>query len=144
MDLGPATVRDYADAAEGITTLPERTCWGASTTGDSACYQETRAKPADVGRTVVSRGWADLGNHASALSGRPLTPGRPYTITLDLAATDHVVPAGHRLALIIAGTDRGPHRPSGRHPDAHPGPVPHLRPRPPLTGGATAFTRATG
>ncbi|MFB9463355.1 Xaa-Pro dipeptidyl-peptidase [Streptomyces cinereospinus] len=143
VDLGPATVRDYADAAEGITTLPERTCWGASTTGDSACYQETRAKPADVGRTVVSRGWADLGNHASALSGRPLTPGRPYTITLDLAATDHVVPAGHRLALIIAGTDRDLIDPPADTPTLTLD-LSRTSARVPLTGGATAFTRATG
>ncbi len=52
------------------------------------------------------RGWADLGNYASDLKGVPLTPGKAYTITLDLAATDHVVPAGRRLALIVAGTDK--------------------------------------
>ncbi|MFH9859254.1 CocE/NonD family hydrolase C-terminal non-catalytic domain-containing protein [Streptomyces sp. NPDC017202] len=36
----------------------------------------------------------------------PLTPGGAYTITLDPAATDHVVPAGHRLAPIVAGPDK--------------------------------------
>ncbi len=107
VDLGPDTIRDYGASGEGITTLPGRTCWGASTTGDSACFKETRADTATVDRTVFSRGWADLGTHASAGHGRPLTPGRAHTITLRLAATDHVVPAGHRLALIVAGTDRG-------------------------------------
>ncbi|WP_079185860.1 Xaa-Pro dipeptidyl-peptidase [Streptomyces sp. CB01580] len=107
VDLGPDTIRDYGASGEGITTLPGRTCWGASTTGDSACFKETRADTATVDRTVFSRGWADLGTHASAGHGRPLTPGRAHTITLRLAATDHVVQAGHRLALIVAGTDRG-------------------------------------
>lgn len=106
VDLGPDRIRDYADPREGIVTLPERTCWGASTAGDSACFKRTEAKTADVDQTVFSRGWADLGNWADEHKGRPLTPGRPYTITLDLAATDHVVPKGHRLALIVAGTDR--------------------------------------
>ncbi|MGA4838546.1 Xaa-Pro dipeptidyl-peptidase [Streptomyces sp. G45] len=106
VDVGPATIRDYAHDDEGITTLPERSCWGASTSGDSACFKNTEARTADVGYTIFSRGWADLGNHASDHTGRPLTPGKRYTITLDLAASDHVVPKGHRLALIIGGTDR--------------------------------------
>ncbi|MFI2436231.1 Xaa-Pro dipeptidyl-peptidase [Streptomyces sp. NPDC018693] len=106
VDLGPDTIRDYAARGEGITTLTDLTCWGASTPGDSACFRETAAKTADVDYTIVSRGWADLGTHADPAHGVPLTPGRAYTVTLDLAATDHVVPRGHRLALIIGGTDK--------------------------------------
>ncbi|MBG0851001.1 Xaa-Pro dipeptidyl-peptidase [Streptomyces spinoverrucosus] len=142
VDLGPASIRDYADAAEGITTLPDRTCWGASTTGDSACFKETRAKNADVDYTVVSRGWADLGNHASDLTGRPLTPGKRYTITLDLAATDHVVPAGHRLALIVAGTDKGLIEPPAGTPTLTLD-LSRTSARVPLVGGASAFAKAT-
>ncbi|MFI6638280.1 Xaa-Pro dipeptidyl-peptidase [Streptomyces sp. NPDC050504] len=107
VDLGPDTIRDYTASGEGITTLPERTCWGASTGGDSSCFKETKARTKAVDFQVVSRGWADLGNYASDLKGRPLTPGKAYTITLDLHATDHVVPEGHRLALIVGGTDQG-------------------------------------
>ncbi|MFJ6631899.1 Xaa-Pro dipeptidyl-peptidase [Streptomyces sp. NPDC091376] len=142
VDLGPDTIRDYAGAGEGITTLPERTCWGASTSGDSSCFKETEARTTAVEYTVVSRGWADLGNHASADSGRPLTPGRPYTITLDLHATDHVVPAGHRLALVIGGTDKDLIDP----PATRPGltlDLSRTAARLPLDGGAAAFLRAT-
>ncbi|RZB14751.1 Xaa-Pro dipeptidyl-peptidase [Streptomyces sp. F001] len=142
VDLGPDTIRDYADAAEGITTLPDRTCWGASTSGDSACFKETRAKTADVDYTIVSRGWADLGNHASDLKGVPLTPGKPYTITLDLAATDHVVPAGHRLALIVAGTDRDLIDPPADTPTLTLD-LSRTSARVPLVGGTAAFVHAT-
>ncbi|MFD5573252.1 Xaa-Pro dipeptidyl-peptidase [Streptomyces cadmiisoli] len=142
VDLGPDTVRDHTDAAEGIVTLPDRTCWGASTPGDSACYRETRAKTADVGHTVVSRGWADLGNHASDAQGAPLTPGRSYTITLDLAATDHVVPAGHRLALIVGGTDRDLIDPPADTPTLTLD-LSRTSARVPLVGGTAAFARAT-
>ncbi|MGP4087616.1 Xaa-Pro dipeptidyl-peptidase [Streptomyces sp. KR55] len=142
VDLGPDTIRDYADAAEGITTLPDRTCWGASTSGDSACFKETRAKTADVDYTIVSRGWADLGNHASDLKGVPLTPGKPYTITLDLAATDHVVPAGHRLALIVAGTDRDLIDPPADTPTLTLD-LSRTSARVPLVGGTAAFAHAT-
>ena len=76
VDLGPDTIRDYAASGEGITTLTDRTCWGPSTTGDSSCFKVTQSKTADVDYTVFSRGWADLGNYASAAKGVPLTPGK--------------------------------------------------------------------
>ncbi|GGV08396.1 X-Pro dipeptidyl-peptidase [Streptomyces filipinensis] len=142
VDLGPDTIRDYADADEGITTLTDRTCWGASTAGDSACFKETRAKTARVDYTVFSRGWADLGHHASLAKGVPLTPGKAYTMTLRLAATDHVVPRGHRLALIIAGTDKDLIDPPSTKPALTidlSGTGASL----PLVGGAPAFARAT-
>ncbi|MDX3643611.1 Xaa-Pro dipeptidyl-peptidase [Streptomyces sp. MB09-02B] len=141
VDLGPDTIRDYATTGEGITTLTERTCWGPSTTGDSSCFRETKAKTADVDYTIFSRGWADLGNHSSA-TGAPLTPGTPYTITLDLHASDHVVPAGHRLALIIAGTDEDLIDP----PSSTPTLTIDLRrtsAQVPLVGGGAAFAKAT-
>ncbi|WP_149823639.1 Xaa-Pro dipeptidyl-peptidase [Streptomyces tailanensis] len=141
VDLGPDTIRDYATAGEGITTLTERTCWGPSTTGDSSCFRETAAKTADVDYTIVSRGWADLGNHSSD-TGAPLAPGNPYTITLDLHATDHVVPKGHRLALIIAGTDNGLLDPPSTTPTLTID-LKRTSAQVPLVGGATAFTKAT-
>ncbi|MBD0841264.1 Xaa-Pro dipeptidyl-peptidase [Streptomyces sp. TRM68416] len=142
VDLGPDTIRDYATAGEGITTLTRRTCWGASTTGDSACFRETATKTADVDYTILSRGWADLGNHASDRKGVSLRPGTPYTITLDLAATDHVVPAGHRLALIVAGTDRGLIEPPSTRPTLTLD-LSRTKARVPLVGGAEAFRKAT-
>jgi len=116
VDLGPATVRDLHGVAPGITTLTGRTCWGASTTKDSSCYKKTAADTTHATATVFSRGWADLGTHASAGKGQLLTPGHPYTLTVSLAAADHVVPAGHRLALIVAGTDKDLIRPPADRP----------------------------
>ncbi|MGW0861655.1 Xaa-Pro dipeptidyl-peptidase [Streptomyces sp. NPDC002611] len=142
VDIGPDTIRDYADAGEGITTLTNRTCWGASTTGDSSCFKEAKAKTADVDYTVVSRGWADLGTHASAGKGSPLTPGKRYTITLDLAATDHIVPKGHRLALIVAGTDKGLIDPPADTPKLSLD-LSRTSADVPFVGGPAAFARAT-
>ncbi|MFI2426077.1 Xaa-Pro dipeptidyl-peptidase [Streptomyces sp. NPDC018955] len=142
VDLGPDTVRDYAADGEGVTTLPERTCWGASTAGDSSCFQETRATTTDVEHTIVSRGWADLGHHAGDGEGEPLTPGKRYTLTLDLAATDHVVPEGHRLALIVAGTDRGLIDPPADTPTLTLD-LARTSARVPFVGGTAAFARAT-
>ncbi|MEV8626817.1 Xaa-Pro dipeptidyl-peptidase [Streptomyces sp. NPDC051079] len=142
VDLGPDTIRAYTEAGEGISTLTDRTCWGASTPGDSACFKETKARTADVGYTVVSRGWADLGTWADPRQGRPLTPGRAYTMTLRLAPTDHVVPAGHRLALIVAGTDKDLLDPPATRPTVTLD-LTRTWARVPLLGGAAAFDRAT-
>ncbi|MFF7971331.1 Xaa-Pro dipeptidyl-peptidase [Streptomyces sp. NPDC007905] len=141
VDLGPDTIRDYADGAEGITTLGNRTCWGRSTAGDSACFKATKAKTAEVDYTVFSRGWADLGHYASLGKGVPLTPGKEYTITLDLAATDHVVPKGHRLALVIAGTDKDLIDPPATQPTLTLD-LARTAARVPLVGGAAALARA--
>ncbi|MGQ4364884.1 Xaa-Pro dipeptidyl-peptidase [Streptomyces sp. SAS_272] len=142
VDLGPDTIRDYAAGGEGITTLADRTCWGASTAGDSACFKGTKAATVDVGATVVSRGWADLGTFADPGKGVPLTPGRAYTITLDLAATDHVVPSGHRLALIVAGTDKDLIDPPADRPTLTLD-LARTSARVPVVGGAKAFAAAT-
>jgi X-Pro dipeptidyl-peptidase len=105
VDLGPATIRDFLGSGEGITTLGTSSCYGESTAGDSACFLDTAADTTSVEHTVFSRGWADLGHYQSLAHGVALTPGKPCTMTIQLADTDHVVPAGHRLALIVAGTD---------------------------------------
>jgi X-Pro dipeptidyl-peptidase len=142
VDLGPATIRDYRGAGLGITTLTGRNCWGSSTAGDSACYKKTAADPKHVTATVFSRGWADLGTYASALKGRPLTPGTPYTMTLDLATTDHIIPAGHRLALIIAGTDRDLIYPPADRPTVTLD-LAHTSVQMPVVGGTDALKAAT-
>jgi X-Pro dipeptidyl-peptidase len=115
VDLGPATVRNFAGSGEGIKTGTAENCWGSSTAGDDACYKIASADVKKVNYTILSRGWADLANYASLSQERVLTPGTAYTMTFDLASTDHVVPKGHALALIVGGTDgsfiRGPAQP---------------------------------
>ncbi|GAA2146582.1 Xaa-Pro dipeptidyl-peptidase [Kitasatospora kazusensis] len=135
VDLGPAAIRDYQGSGEGITTLATRSCWGDSTAGDSACFLDTAADTAQVGYTVFSRGWADLGHYAGLAKAVTLTPGKAYSITFDLAGTDHVVPAGHRLALIVAGTDNGLLNPPASDPTVTVD-LAHSSLRLPLVGGA--------
>ncbi|MFE6887869.1 Xaa-Pro dipeptidyl-peptidase [Streptomyces sp. NPDC057694] len=142
VDLGPATIRDYGASGEGITTLTDRSCWGPSATGDSSCYKNTKTVTADVNSTVFSRGWADLGTYADPGRGRPLTPGKAYTLTISLAASDHVVPAGHRLALIVAGTDKDLIDPPSTRPSLTLD-LSRTVARVPVVGGADAFAAAT-
>ncbi|WP_425827203.1 Xaa-Pro dipeptidyl-peptidase [Streptomyces fractus] len=142
VDLGPATIRDYAGAGEGITTGTDRSCWGPSSTGDSSCFLTTAAATTDVNSTVFSRGWADLGTSTNPEHGTALTPGKPYTLTVDLAASDHVVPKGHRLALIVAGTDKDLIDPPSTKPTLALD-LARTAARVPVVGGADAFAAAT-
>jgi X-Pro dipeptidyl-peptidase len=63
---------------------------------------------------VVTRGWADIQNHASltrggvydsTLRGEPLVPGRYYDLTFDLEPDDQVIPAGKQLGIMIMSSD---------------------------------------
>ncbi|HEX3791656.1 MAG TPA: Xaa-Pro dipeptidyl-peptidase [Pseudonocardiaceae bacterium] len=107
VDYGSTTMRDYQDTDAGITTLTTRSCWGDSTAADSACYLDTVPDTTTVSDDVFERGWADLGHYKSLTSQQTLKPGTAYPITFQLNTTDHTVPAGHTLALIIGGTDAG-------------------------------------
>ena len=101
VDYGPAVVR----TGEGIRTLTTESCWGESRTGDDACYRNTEATTGNVDAQIIARGWADLANYASLSAPRTITPGTKYRMTFRLSTTDWVVPAGHRLGLLIGGTD---------------------------------------
>jgi X-Pro dipeptidyl-peptidase len=103
VDYGPATSR--GTTGEGIRTLATESCWGENRAGDDACYRDTVPTTASVDAQIIARGWADLANHASLSTPRPLTPGTRYTITFRLSTTDWIVPRGHRLGLIVAGND---------------------------------------
>ncbi len=73
------------------------------------------ARVGDASRVgVVTRGWADIQNHASLTRGgvyasksrgEPLVPGRYYDLTFDLEPDDQVIPAGKQLAIMIMSSD---------------------------------------
>ncbi|MEV6872010.1 CocE/NonD family hydrolase [Amycolatopsis sp. NPDC051128] len=105
VDYGPAENRDTAFYGSGVENLATRSCWGSGSATDSACFLDTAADVVAADHRIVAAGWADLGHHASLRHGEPLVPGRAYTMTFDLTALDHVVPAGHRLGLLLGGTD---------------------------------------
>ena len=55
---------------------------------------------------LITRGWADLQNHASLTESEPLVPGEFVTMTLDVEPDDQVVPAGQRIGFMIFSSDR--------------------------------------
>ena len=87
VDYGRATIRDPRD--EGVRTLGTRSCWGESTRTDSACYLDTTTPTTTTDHRVLAAGWA-------AADG---------LVTVELGPVDAVVPAGHRIGLVVGGTD---------------------------------------
>jgi len=60
----------------------------------------------NINGDLVTRGWADLRNHASLEDEEPLEPGRFYDMAFDLEPEDQIIPAGEQLALMIFSSDR--------------------------------------
>ena len=55
---------------------------------------------------VITRGWADLQNHASMTESELLVPGEFYEMTFDLEPDDQIIPAGQKIGLMIFSSDR--------------------------------------
>jgi X-Pro dipeptidyl-peptidase len=101
---------------------------------------------------IVTRGWADPQNWASLRGandfvslkpGKPLEPGKFYTLTFPLQPDDQVIKPGQQLALMIFSSDLGF--------TLHPQPGTELQVdldgssiRIPVLGGGAALKRALG
>ena len=55
---------------------------------------------------IITRGWADLQNHASIRESKPLVPGEFYEMTFEFEPDDQVIPAGQQIGLLIFSSDR--------------------------------------
>ncbi|HWL89265.1 MAG TPA: CocE/NonD family hydrolase C-terminal non-catalytic domain-containing protein, partial [Polyangiaceae bacterium] len=106
VDYGPATRdQNYLAGKGGIVNLTTKSCWGDSSSVDSACYFDTAhvLKQTDFG--VITRGWVDAAHRNSLTHPRALEPSKWYDVNIPFNATDAVIPAGHVLGLVIVGSD---------------------------------------
>ncbi len=105
VDYGTATRVNYLGPGEGIRTLTTESCWGASTAADDACYFDTAEDVVTSDHAILTRGWKDAAHRVSLRFTTPLQPGRWYSVTVPLQATDQRVAAGHVLGLILQASD---------------------------------------
>ncbi|MFI6496759.1 Xaa-Pro dipeptidyl-peptidase [Nonomuraea typhae] len=89
----------------GITTIAEESCHGESTAQDDACYKKTITNVATRPLEIVARGWIDVQNRDSLSEQKPLPPGTFAKVSWDTLPHDYTFKKGHRLGLVIAGTD---------------------------------------
>lgn len=106
VDYGTDVRVNHRDRGEGIRTLDSETCWGESTSEDNACYRDTEKTTHEAPYEVVTHGWLDAQNRESLESSKPLKPGKSYRFQWDTLPEDYVLKEGHRIGVIIAGSDR--------------------------------------
>jgi X-Pro dipeptidyl-peptidase len=106
VDYGSGSRVDPGTPGQGVHKLDGRSCWGDSAPPDSACYPDFAEDVAAGDLAVVTRGWLDAAHHTSLRERTPLAPDQWYSMTVPLQATDVVMAAGHRLGLVITGTDQ--------------------------------------
>lgn len=104
VDFGTAARLDWR-RGQGITTLTEEDCHGESTAADDACYRKVVTNVAERPAEIVARGWIDVQNRSSLSSPSPLPAGTYGTVRWQTLPHDYTFRKGHRLALVIAGTD---------------------------------------
>jgi X-Pro dipeptidyl-peptidase len=105
VDYGTDTRVDYLGPGSGISTLTSEDCWGESTASDDSCYRQTQTRTVESPVNVVARGWMDAQNRLSLSRPAPLTPGKTYQIRWPTLPQDYVFKSGHRVALVLAGSD---------------------------------------
>ncbi|MFI7637337.1 CocE/NonD family hydrolase [Nonomuraea sp. NPDC049400] len=109
VDYGTDTRINYRETgqgrAQGLKFIGGETCVGQSTADDDGCYLRAGDNTATSGFNVVTRGILDAQNHKSLSRQAPLTPGKPYQITWNMLPQDYEFKAGHRLGLVLTGTN---------------------------------------
>ncbi|MFI6536602.1 CocE/NonD family hydrolase [Nonomuraea sp. NPDC050547] len=109
VDYGTDTRIDYRetgpDRGQGLKFIGGEDCVGASTNDDDGCYLRAADNTATSAFNVVSRGIIDAQNHRSLSRSTPLAPGKAYQISWKLQPQDYEFKAGHRLGLILTGSN---------------------------------------
>ncbi|MGW5685332.1 Xaa-Pro dipeptidyl-peptidase [Nonomuraea sp. NPDC003754] len=104
VDFGEATRVDWR-RGQGITTLAEEDCHGEATAADDGCYRKVATNLATRPLEIVARGWIDVQNRDSLSSPSPLPAGEYGRVAWETLPHDYVFRKGHRLGLVLAGTD---------------------------------------
>jgi X-Pro dipeptidyl-peptidase len=109
VDYGRDTRIDYRALGEtydeGIRFIDGEDCIGQRTAADDGCYRRATDMTGTSDFNVVTRGVLDAQNHRSLSRSTPLTPGKPYRITWSMLPQDYEFKAGHRLGLVLTGTN---------------------------------------
>ncbi|MRX73072.1 CocE/NonD family hydrolase [Bacillus lacus] len=105
VDYGLDTRVHHESRGEGISTLNTESCWGESTPEDDACYRDTVKTTHTAPYEVVTRGWFHAKNWRSIEKESLLKPGKSYTFQWSALPDDYVFKKGHRIGVIIAGSD---------------------------------------
>ena len=102
VDYGTAA-RTPRGSGDGVQNTANRSCWGAQSQYDNACYLEVERRTATADFWRASRGVLDSSNRDTLVDGQatPVTPGQKYDFEWPLEPYDQVFPAGHRIGVVV-------------------------------------------
>lgn len=104
VDYGPSTMVDFMNN-QGVTTGLVEDCWGSPSAADDPCYKQVTKNLVQTQSKMLSRGWLNARHRFTLTATTDMTPGVWETIVFRLHATDQIIPAGHRLGLVLSSTD---------------------------------------
>ncbi|PQJ72153.1 Xaa-Pro dipeptidyl-peptidase [Polaribacter butkevichii] len=64
-----------------------------------------KGKRTKITDNIITRGWADLQNHASLTKSTPLKKGQFYEMTFNLQPDDQIIKKGQQIGLMIFSSD---------------------------------------
>jgi X-Pro dipeptidyl-peptidase len=70
-----------------------------------AVPQDAQMNKLKIEDIIVNRAWADPQNHAALDKSAALEPGKFYDLTFNFQPDDQIIPAGHKLGLLIFSSD---------------------------------------
>ncbi|WP_420794700.1 Xaa-Pro dipeptidyl-peptidase [Virgibacillus halodenitrificans] len=105
VDYGTDERVNHRDRGEGVRTLEEESCWGQSTAADDACYKETEKTTHEAPYEIVTHGWMDATNWKTLDYTDLLKPEKSYRFQWDTLPEDYVFKEGHRIGIVIAGSN---------------------------------------
>ena len=104
-----ALVVDYGEA-ETVTVagqepleLIEASCDPQDLIDRTGCAETPEVTVQITPQRVLAWGHIDAKNHADLRQGQDLVPGEEYNVRWKTLPSEHIVPAGHRIGLVITG-----------------------------------------
>jgi X-Pro dipeptidyl-peptidase len=139
VELGPASRPDLSVGVDGtaVDRVGAPFCIGMPAPDDDGCFRRLRPVTVRSGAGRVTAGWQRVGLDAG---GRltPLRPGATADVAWDLPPVERVVPAGRRLAVVLAAARPVPDGAPARRPAPAVVDVRSLAVTLPVVGGAAA------
>jgi X-Pro dipeptidyl-peptidase len=106
-----ALLVDYSTAfrtprspGDGVQNTTNRTCWGAESQFDNACYLEVERRSTESSYWRLSRGVLDSSNRESLADGAAtnVVPGQKYDFDWKMEPYDYVFKAGSRIGVVVS------------------------------------------
>jgi X-Pro dipeptidyl-peptidase len=107
-----AMIVDYGEAetvtVEGMTPLElvEASCDPEDLAEYTGCATPQEVSVEITPQRVLAWGHVDGKNHVDLRRGSALEPGEDYRIQWETQPVEHVIPAGHRIGLVLTGNYR--------------------------------------